>query len=359
MADADFSEFFHNFFSDEKIRGYSGVDTSCLSPFLQKNSRTHSQASSDNSSSNLRWNRLFMGMKPSPYNAVRSYYWAEEFAKGDLRDTSNPFGFDSFCLNLPGMEGYDTLKAKTLKWNSASKMCAGDVTTFVDDVRIVGSSKEHCRSVHRQFTSRVQYLGIQDAPRKFRPPSHDQAGAWTGSIFKITRKLITKSVSVEKWKKGKDIIEKLINLIKDHSFERPVLTFDDMTPFLKGFYLTLNSWRPKRDSHDLKMTDKLWMECLVAQVESGAISDLEFQNEINGQSEGDCSSTVTASPRFSDDVRALLSMFDSPSPPEVNLRSSEVVSVMHIRIWGRFWDRSRSHFHLRDGVHVPNWSLGV
>ena len=25
-----------------------------------------------------------MGMKPSPYNAVRFYYWGEEFAKGNL-----------------------------------------------------------------------------------------------------------------------------------------------------------------------------------------------------------------------------------------------------------------------------------
>ena len=82
MADADFSEFFHNFFADEKIRGYSGVDTSCLSPFLPKFPQRHSPASLK--LSNLRWNRLFMGMKPSPYNAVRSYYWAEEFAKGEI-----------------------------------------------------------------------------------------------------------------------------------------------------------------------------------------------------------------------------------------------------------------------------------
>ena len=39
MADADFSEFFHNFFSDEMVRGYSGVDTTCLSPFLDSSAR--------------------------------------------------------------------------------------------------------------------------------------------------------------------------------------------------------------------------------------------------------------------------------------------------------------------------------
>ena len=116
-----------------------------------------------------------MGMKPSPYNAVRFYYWGEEFSHGNLRDLTNPFGYDSILLNLPGMSTYDATKPKLLKMNSSNGRVAGDVVTFVDDVRITGSSREHCHNVHRQFTSRMQYLGIQDAHRKFRPPSQDQA----------------------------------------------------------------------------------------------------------------------------------------------------------------------------------------
>ena len=34
-------------------------------------------------------------MKSSPYNAVRHYYWAEEFAKGDPNEVGNPMAFDS------------------------------------------------------------------------------------------------------------------------------------------------------------------------------------------------------------------------------------------------------------------------
>ena len=72
------------------------------------------------------------------------------------------------------------------------------------------------------------------------------------------------------------------------------------------------------------------MRCLVSQLEKGTISESEFQNEINGQTEVDAPKTVIASPRFSDDVRALLSMFASPVPPEVkNLCSLEVVSVIY------------------------------
>ena len=223
---------------------------------------------------------------------------------------------------------------------------AGDVITFVDDVRIVGSSKEHCHAIHRQFTSRMQYLGIQDAPRKFRPPSQDQAGAWTGTIFRVLQNVITKSVSQEKWDKGRLIVEGLNNLIRNHPLKRPTLerkllerhtgflnhltmTFDDMTPFLKGFYLTLNSWRPKRDANDWKMSDKSWMSCLVAKFENGSLSEQEFENAINDQNETGCPTMVTASIRLSDDVRALSAMFSCISPPQVNLRSRKIITVIY------------------------------
>jgi hypothetical protein len=89
MADVDFGEFFHNFFADVKIRKHAGVNVGPLSRFF-----TLSHGCARSKFTGLRWGRLFMGMKPSPYNAVRFYCWAEEFAMGDLRDSDNPFGFD-------------------------------------------------------------------------------------------------------------------------------------------------------------------------------------------------------------------------------------------------------------------------
>ena len=67
MADVDFGEFFHNFFADETIRKHSGVEVSCLAPFFPV-SCTDGQ--SNFKFTGLRWSRLFMGSKPSPYNAV-------------------------------------------------------------------------------------------------------------------------------------------------------------------------------------------------------------------------------------------------------------------------------------------------
>ena len=65
MSDMDFGEMFHNFNLDPRIRPYSGVNVVKLG--------LESEAGSGKVTT-LRWTRLFMGMRPSPYNAVRQYY---------------------------------------------------------------------------------------------------------------------------------------------------------------------------------------------------------------------------------------------------------------------------------------------
>ena len=138
MADVDFGEFFHNFVADEKVRKHSGVDTNPLAPHLGSGFDVDKRTGDPKLKfMGLRWSRLFMGMKPSPYNAVRFYYWGEEFSRGNLRDLTNPFGYDSILLNLPGMSTYDATKPKLLKMNSSNGRVAGNVVTFVDDVRIL------------------------------------------------------------------------------------------------------------------------------------------------------------------------------------------------------------------------------
>ena len=121
-----------------------------------------------------------MKMRPRPYNAIRYYYWGEEFVLGDASDAHNLMGsYDEIRLNLPGrgMSEFDPLLPRVMKWRSELGVVAGDVVTFVDDVRVTGydCSKENCRNVHhQQFASRIQYLGMQDdaPPRKFRRLHH-------------------------------------------------------------------------------------------------------------------------------------------------------------------------------------------
>ena len=331
MADMDFGEMFHNFPMEEKLRKCAGVE------WTTEGGETKL----------LRWSRMFMGMRPSPYAAVRYYYWGEEFARGDPSEDNNPMGYDRVRLNLPGMDGYDPKWPKVMKWNSRLDNIAGDVITFVDDVRMTGSSKENCHDVHRQFSSRMQWLGMQDAPRKFRPPSKMKAGAWTGTIFKVGDEVISKSVSQEKWEKGKKMVERIQGWCKEAKDNRPMLnrkeleretgflnhlsmTFDVVTPYLKGFYLTLNSWRSHRDERDWKVTDKRWQRMLIDKFEMGEISEAELNNYNEDEVEHDkeAPSMVKASPSLIEDVSALGVLFSPSEVPVVNVRCRGVVTVI-------------------------------
>ena len=332
MADMDFGEMFHNFPMEERC---SGVQ------FESKGS-----GEGGRTTTLLRWTRLFMGMRPSPYNAVRYYYWGEEFARGDPLDPQNPMGYDCIRLNLPGMNHFDPTLPKVMKWRTELGVVAGDIVTFVDDVRITGYSKENCHEVHRQFASRVQFLGMQDAPRKFRPPSQLQAGAWTGTIFRITPTVISKSVSQEKWEKGRVMISLLLQELRGGAQGRPLvdrkllekqtgflnhmaMTFDVVTPFLKGFYLTLNSWRSQRDEGDWKLSSKRWKRLLFASFERGEISETELDSELFGKDEASAPQLVKASISLLSDVEALSVIFSPEVVPVVGVRSRHVITVVY------------------------------
>ena len=82
--------------------------------------------------------------------------------------------------------------------NSIISTLAGDVVTFVDDLRANGSDADGAWQVARWFASRLQFLGIQDAPRKRRAPSRTP-GAWAGAVFKTSEEAVTKTVMQAKW----------------------------------------------------------------------------------------------------------------------------------------------------------------
>jgi len=54
----------------------------------------------------------------------------------------------------------------------------------------------------------LQYLGIQDASRKRRPPSQ-APGAWAGAVIRILKEGIGVSVPQEKWEKTQQILTDL------------------------------------------------------------------------------------------------------------------------------------------------------
>jgi hypothetical protein len=347
MADMDFGEMFHNFPMDPCVRPFAGVELGSLASSIQSLEKKENKQIS----TKLRWTRLFMGMRSSPYLAIRHYYWGEEFARGDPSRKDNPLGYDSVILNLPGMTSYDPSYPKVMKWRDSNKesnmgLVAGDVVTFVDDVRITGYSKSNCWQVYHQFASRVQFLGMQNAPRKFRAPSQANAGAWTGTIFKVGSHRITKTVSQEKWDKGRAMIKRRVAELRSTEDGRPFLdrkeleketgfmnhlsmTFETMIPYLKGLYLTLNSWREGRDDNDWKLSTKQWKMLLLTRAFNKGASEEELDLLSSEKEDAGAPALVRASPSLLRDLEALESLMHQGSAPEVSIRSRTVVTIVY------------------------------
>jgi hypothetical protein len=122
-----------------------------------------------------------MGVRPSPFVAIQYLYLALEFSTGDRRDINNPMQWDHLRMNLPGDSQFDPALPFVMKWNALVGKIAGDVEAFMDDLRTSGFSVKNVWQVSQRIASRLEYQGIQDAPRKQRPPSQ-RPGAWAGAM---------------------------------------------------------------------------------------------------------------------------------------------------------------------------------
>jgi hypothetical protein len=89
-------------------------------------------------------------------------------------------------------------------------------------------------------------------------------------LFSTTNGKISQSVTAEKWKKGQNSVKSLLNAINEKegivnykSLERVrgflchlSMTFEVITPFLKGFHLILAKHLPRRDGDGWKFSEK-------------------------------------------------------------------------------------------------------
>jgi hypothetical protein len=122
----DMGKMFLNFPLPSLFRRFSGIDLS-----LFKDPLGFAHVSKENFQ--LRWERCWMGFKPSPYYSTRFYYWAEEFAQRNRFAASNPLQWDEVRLNLPGSENFDPTLPRVMKWDLSINNIVGDVLTFVVD----------------------------------------------------------------------------------------------------------------------------------------------------------------------------------------------------------------------------------
>ena len=355
FGDVDAGEMFLNYPLDIAMRAFAGVDVSWMYP--------------DNPGCTwYRWTRMAMGLRSSPWVTTRLFAWAMEIIKGDRRDPLNPFHWTEVRLNLPGSSEYDPSSPRVYRWNPIALAIACECVTFVDDLRSIGPTVELIYRATHQVETRMGYLGLQDATRK-RRPNTQRPGEWTGSMtLALPGVGLFATVAQKKWDKAKTQLSTLLSNFDSPShlpmfdlkdLERKVgflvhlgMTYPLMRPFLRSFYLTMNSWRPGRDSNGWKLSPRAYQEFLGHQrgilgQENGAAME---------DADGEAPSEVKATSSLYTHLRCLNDLFGSDVPTLRLIRGSEVLEVCYMfgdasgEGFGASWESSQGVISYRFGV---------
>ncbi len=275
-----------------------------------------------------------MGLRVSPYLTIKALLLGMEWILGNTEDPLNVFHWSRVRLNLPGDVNYDPQHP----WVSRVKVCgemevlAALLVAYVDDLRTVGSSEADCWVVMHHISSRLGYLGMQFAARKTRPPSLNP-GPWAGSIVLADEDGIGIRCTQDKWDKAKDFLMKLLETVRSGSkLDRKHLervrgfmvhiqqTYPAITPYLKGMHLTIDSWRPGRDSEGWKSA---------GQSPHGFWDDTTHTWTTFNNEPVEAPVFVDPVPRFETDLVCLCQLLSAPYPPTRYVRSKQVRSATY------------------------------
>ena len=335
MSDRDLGEMFHQFQLHEGTMDFAAIDLQPLQ--LDPTKYPHRW---------MCWCRNLMGFRSSPYNSVCMYLIAEEMIRGDRWDSSNPFHWESLKLNLPGTEAYNP----TLPWIAQLRpdgSTASGMTCFVDDQRVVGEGKVRVLEAGHAISTRESYLGLQDALRKLRyPEGSRRPGAWAGLNVLIEEDgAVAVTVSQEKWDRLKAICGHwlaeldagVVNLdFKQLRSDRGFLVYvtqayPGMKPYLKGFHLSLESWRAGKNSEGWKLRlgeAEAVFEDVRSEMDAVKL-DLLLQEDAVERNRGPISGKTKAVPRFRQDLEALLALAEGREPVIRRVRSGECRMVVY------------------------------
>lgn len=299
FGDIDLGEMFLNYFLDPALRPYAGVDLREL------------DGNSMSARTCLRWERSLMGVRSSPFNCVR--------------------------IHLFGAWMY--------KYDEVNGAMASFVVSYVDDLR-TGSQrgKMECDRTTHTMAAGLNYLGEQDAARK-RKSASQKPGPWAGAVIEaVDGEGLYVSTSDEKWKKMKNIIERYSQEIEQcttkeiwvdrkrleqdtgflvHMF----LAYENMRPYLKGFYLSLNSWRFDRDDGGWRLGKRHWEEVAEElwgdeQYWEDAKRENKYEEEVNPKS-------VCMVPQMITDVHFLRDMFANEQPTRRLIRGRKIAGIIY------------------------------
>jgi hypothetical protein len=267
------------------------------------------------------WTRNLMGFKASPYNSMRMYLVAEEIIRGDRHDPENAFQWSHLCLNLPGSKGYKPAWAWISKRRKDNSL-ASNFVCFVDNQRVTASSSARVVKAGHAISTKESYLGIQDALQKIQSPHRTRCpGAWAGSNVCIDEEIgVMVLTSQEKWDRLKSICAHWLSVIRwgESNLEYKRLLSDrgflvyvtqaypSMKPYLKGFHLSLETWRGGRDDEGWKATPKFYEEEPVTSMEEVTSTlMIDAAGQMGNNSGGPPGGFTMAVPRFEEDLEAL------------------------------------------------------
>lgn len=190
-------------------------------------------------------------------------------------------------------------------------------------VPLVSRLKKHGQFA-RVVASRLQYLGMQDAPRKRRI---DERGPWAGTIYSTKDQQISKTVSQAKWDKAKGYVAllkemgqakegadyKILEKIRGF-FCHLAMTFQILFPYLKGLHLTLSSHLKNRNEEGWKIKELEWLGLLHTQVAEGKLSEEDLENLLR-EEDPKPPKLIVPVPRYFRCLEALEKFFEPDEPP--------------------------------------------
>ena len=140
---------FLNYWLDEELRPYAGVDVSDLDERVVRPDGTL-----DFTEGKVKgrlwehWECTLMGFQSYPYLCTQVFGWSKDFIWGDRMSRDNPLGWSQVLFNLPGSMDYSPIKP----WAFRVKH-DGSLASFFGTICTGDTSKKGCRSVTNQVVS--------------------------------------------------------------------------------------------------------------------------------------------------------------------------------------------------------------
>jgi len=261
QCDLDVGEQFLNFPLHTDLREYSGVDVRVRGVRLL-NQGDQEWEDERGPSPWERWERNWMGLRDSPYRSLQWQVRLKLEVYGDRKALGNPYHWDRVEFNLPGSKGYRSDLPWVMKIRADGHLAA-EIFVYVDDGRTTGHSPRLTWAAARAYTAGCSRRGVQDASRKRMSPS-DTPGPWAGTVTHTAGGRVLGMVSQVKWDKTKLLIAELGGMIPKGPLPLQrlleirgflmyvVWTYTWLNPYIKGLYLTVDSWRPGRAEDGFK-----------------------------------------------------------------------------------------------------------